>query len=508
MRKFENYIRRKDRQMGGLTVFTAILVLILLTAMVFYAARVGLFEQRVSANEVRQKIAFHAAEAALDQGTQYLMANGQLILSNAPDSFPPLEDDGTLRDGWFAENRWVACDGTNTLLENHPCGGETPMKVGSFFYDDPDTITGVDSLPLGTTGFSDGVTARLSANICFVEVTTPNPTTCEANPLTVLGAAESHMLITLLAYGFSDCTDTTDVSTCSSEATVAVPIANYKSLAGSPTVPLVSKSTFPPNGTAFVVPNPNGGGVGVPISAWINSNGTTYPDGSNVPADCRQTEVDVLSRGTWNTCEMQEWYGRNEVPAATACDQPSCTCREAESISFKKTGTETILGIDIVADNEFPCDLFEFFFNVADTDYENGMKAGAVVLDDCSTLDESSSGLYWISGNTCSLNNVTLGSPDNPIILISAATETHIVGSVEIFGVLYIFDGEDPLADISGAGGATIFGALIVDATIDKFTGSFDVVYAPAVLAKAGGLNSFGSVNGGWRDFGLPDLAW
>lgn len=315
------------------------------------------------------------------------------------------------------------------------------------------------------------------------------------------------MIITLMGYGFSDCSDTNDPSTCHGEATVATPIANFKHLAGSPTVPVVAKTTFPPNGTAFVAPNPNGGGVGVPISAWINNNGTTFSDGSSVPAECRQTEVDVLSRGTWNTCELQEWYGRNFVPAGTACDQPVCTCTEAESISFKKTGTDTVIGIDIVADPDFPCDLFEFFFKTQDTQYDI-IKSSATVLDDCSSLDASSSGMYWISGSSCSLNNVTLGSPENPIMLISAAEDTNIVGSLEMYGLFYIFDGETSIADISGAGGATIYGALVIDATIDKFTGSFDVVYSEGVLAALSGLNSFGAINGGWRDFGLPDLAW
>lgn len=503
MQRIDEMMKRRNRQTGGLTVFTAIMVLIILTLMIFYAARVGLFEQRVSANEVRQKTAFHAAEAALDQGIEYLIANVGLIPSNASDAFPDGAG-GMTRDGWLVD-RWSACTLANTEDSEHPCGGETlttRAKVDSYFYDDS-TTAGADSLPIGETGFPEGVTARISANLCFVDLSTPD--VCA--PFDVgLAASETYMIVTLLAYGYSDCSDINDPSTCHGEAKVAKPLANYKALAGSPTVPLVTKSTFPPTGTAFIVPNPNGGGIGVPISAWLNNN----PVEADPPDPyCPQLVADVISSGTWNTCEMQEWYGVNDIPEGTACDQPNCTCTAAESISYRAGGTETVLGIDIVTDTNFPCDLFDFFFHTFREDYEDvKFSAGVTVLPDCSSLDESSSGMYWISGSTCRLNNTTLGSPESPVVLISAAESTQLSGSVTIFGVVYIFDGEEPAADISGNGGATLYGALIVDATLNKFTGSLDVVYSADVLEAASGLNALGAINGGWRDFGLPDVAW
>ena len=103
---------------------------------------------------------------------------------------------------------------------------------------------------------------------------------------------------------------------------------------------------------------------------------------------------------------------------------------------------------------------------------------------------------------------MTLGSPENPVVIISAASDTSIAGSFTLFGVLYIFDGEDVDAEISGAGTASIYGAMIVDGDLSKFTGTINVVYAEGVLQKASDLGGFGSINGGWRDFGLPEVAW
>ena len=130
-------------------------------------------------------------------------------------------------------------------------------------------------------------------------------------------------------------------------------------------------------------------------------------------------------------------------------------------------------------------------------------------MSDCTGLGPQSSGLIWISGSECRLTaNTVVGSPNFPVILVSAATNTVLAGGVEIYGVLYIFDGEDINADLETLGGATVYGAVIVDAVIDKFQGTFQIVYSDAVLANASGIGGLGAVNGGWRDFGLPEIAW
>ena len=41
-----------------------------------------------------------------------------------------------------------------------------------------------------------------------------------------------------------------------------------------------------------------------------------------------------------------------------------------------------------------------------------------------------------------------------------------------------------------------------------KMQGTFQIVYAEGVLANAKGAGGVGAVNGGGRDFGLPEIAW
>jgi len=487
---------------GALTIFTAVLVLILMTLLLVYATRVSLFETRVSANEVRQKQAFNVAEAVVDQGVMYLLSNTSRILSNRENAFSDGLG-GSTGDGWFAavNVRWGTCTSTEIASPTHPCGGDIPAPVGSFFYDDPTTNTGIDSLPYNEIGFPTGSTARLSALMCFVDINNAGAGVCGDAPATADDEPGAALVLTLLAYGYSDCTDTTDVTTCSGRATVAKPVSAYKKLAGTPSVPLVTKSAFPPNGTAEVVGNPNGGGVGVPLTVWANSNPLCSPLNP------------VISSGSWQTCEMEEWYHVSEQPDGVACTDNNCLCgpggNDTDYFLSWQTAQETHIGIDIVVDPNFPCDLFETFFGLPRNLYEIIKDSAQQVLPDCSSLGPQSSGLIWISGSECSLTaNTVVGSPTAPIILISAASHTKLAGGVQIFGILYVFDGEDIDADITTLGTATIYGAAVMDATMSKFQGNFQVVYNDEVIASANGIGGLGSVNGGWRDFGLPEIVW
>jgi len=488
--------KSRNHQRGGLTIFSAILILILMTTVLVYSTRTSVFESRISGNEVKQKEAFDIAEAAADQGMMYVLANSNAVLSSRENVFPDGTASSFTKDGWFAPGnaKWALCPADPGVT--HPCGGAVPAKPGSYFYDTNADATTIESMPVNETVFPPGRTARMSALLCFVDLTNPMALNCEGPVGTVEEESNSALMITLLSYGYSDCTDVTDVSTCTAEARVAMPIATDKVLAGSPTVPLVAKTTLPLSGTFEVVGNPNGGGVGVSLTSWMNASS------------------DLLSGGSWQTCEMQEWYHTTEAPEGVACTDNNCLCGPGGNdtthfMSYKK-GTETNISIDIIQDPDFPDDLFEFYFGVPRAEYMK-IKGTAKQITNCNSLGPSSSGLFWVNGASCKINAGTVvGSPLAPVILVSAATDTSINGGAEIFGVVYIFDDDPPgsVAKLSSTGGAKIYGAVIIDGEIDNLQGSFSVIYNSAVIAAAAGIAGVGAVNGGWRDFGLPDIAW
>ncbi len=57
------------------------MILLLLTLMMFFALRVGVFDQRNSSNEMRQKLAFHVAESAIAHAKEFFRANSLLAAS-------------------------------------------------------------------------------------------------------------------------------------------------------------------------------------------------------------------------------------------------------------------------------------------------------------------------------------------------------------------------------------------------------------------------------------------
>jgi len=476
---------RLPYQRGILTVFSGVLILVLLTLMMFFATRVGVFEQRVSADDMRQKLAFHTAESGINHAKEYLLPHSIFIARPWANITP----DG--RDGWLAPGveRWQRCSDAGLDLASgsgsHPCFGEPnpDLRADLYYYDYNSSL----DLPIDTdTLLADNETVNVQALLCvfIIDLEADTPVQgCSTDTGLVDG---THFMVTLLARAGADC----DGGECNAEAMVREQVSNFGGVAGgnAPSVPLTTRTTFPPSGSAEVVPNPNSGGIGVPVSVWMNFN-ESCPGGSIVDP----------SSGSWATCEYHEWYGIDAMPSDVACPG-NCSCSEAESISYTHGGADT-LGIDLVADPSFPCDLFQFFFGVPSTSYEI-VKGYSQVISNCDSLNENSFGIYWVSGPECRVNsNTTIGSPDAPVLLISAASTTRFNGGAELYGILFLTDTEDPAADLDVNGNNTVYGSVIVDTELDSYNGTFQIVYNQHIIESAAGGGGLGSLIGGWSDF-------
>jgi hypothetical protein len=477
------------RQRGILTVFSGVLILVLLTLMMFFATRVGVFEQRVSADDMRQKISFHTAESGIQHTKEYLLAHEALIASKVPNMLA----DG--RDGWLSpgNERWLKCKDQGLDLVNgrgtHPCFGEPTRELREhlYFY----SSGGSTKLPINTDLLlpGDDTTVAVEALLCVLVVDFESGTpiqgcSTETDPP---DGRNLHYLVTLLARAGADCVS----KTCNAEAQVREQVANYGGAAGgnAPAVPLTTRNSFPPSGAAEVVANPNAGGIGVPQSVWMNAN-ESCSGGSQIANP---------ETGSWATCEYHEWYESESIPDGVRCPG-SCSCSNSESIS-NTHGSEVVLGIDLNHDPEFPCDLFKFFFGVSKPDYRI-IKGLSQVISDCETLDESSFGIYWVTGAECNIKaNAELGSPLAPLLLISAANLTRMNGGATIFGTLYVSDAENPAASVESRGNNIVYGAAIIDATLGSYNGTFQVIYNEKLVHLSGGQGGLGNVLGGWSDF-------
>jgi len=479
-------------QSGVITTFTGVMILVLLTLMMFFAIRVGVFEQRVSSNELRQKLAFHAAESGIHHAKEFLRANSILIASSTENLLPD-ETDGWLAD--TAEKRWLKCSEVSGLdladgSGPHPCFGESvpAVRPNTYFY----SFGGHTELPVDTDSILPGTNEEVAveALLCVldVDVDAAIPVQgCSIDLSTAVGVADgTYFMVTLLARGNADCAG----GDCNAEAMISEQVSNFGAASGGnpPAVPLTTRSTFPPSGTAEIVPNPNSGGVGVPISVWMNANDS-----------CSGGSVIDPSSGSWATCEMHEWYGTDALPEDYACPG-TCSCTEAESISYTH-GTSDTLGIDLVQDPKFPCDLFQFYFGIPRSSYEI-VKGYSKIINDCDSLGPNSFGIYWVSGSECFINaNTQVGSPGAPVMLISAAALTRLNGGAKIYGTVFVTDVEDSDAELQSNGTNTVYGSVIVDGLLGAYTGTFQVVWNENTSRKAGAGGGLGSVIGGWSDF-------
>lgn len=509
----EHAIRRKGAklrcQSGVITTFTGVLILVLLTLMMFFAVRVGVFEQRVSSNEMRQKLAFHAAESGIQHAKEYFKQNGDIVASPITD----MKGDGT--DGWLApaNERWLPCSGTGLNLSgsgSHPCFAEpnVVLRQDLYYWSCDASAPPVEGPPCDSgnpinvpvaTGSLVGATetVEVRALLCVLDIdvdANPPVQGCSTDTTVVDG---SRYLVTLLARGQADCENGTD---CGAEAILREQVSNFGAAAGgqAPAVPLTTKNMFPPSGAAEIVANPNGGGVGVPISVWMNQN-----------AQCSGGDAINPSQGSWATCEAHEWYETESIPENVRCPG-SCSCAFQESLSYTH-GSDDILGIDLVLDEEFPCDLFQFYFGTPRENYES-VKSFAKVLSNCSSLGPWSSGIYWISGSACNIqSNAVIGSAHAPVLLISAAGVTSMQGGATIFGVLYVSDTETSAAYFESRGNNIVYGQVVLDAIFGSYNGTFQVVYNENLITRISGTGGLGNVPGGWADFhpgGWPTPSW
>jgi len=517
---FRLSISQRRYQAGVMTTFTGVLILVLLTLMMFFAMRVGVFEQRVSSNEMRQKLAFHAAESGLHHAKEFFRANSVLIASAEEEVMPDTSFDQVggewpvWLDGWLSASdlHWLPCapGGTPiyTGVPNHPCQAEgsedspgNPRRDHMYFYSNDTARSDEPSwrLPLDTNAIlpGDNESVDTYALLCVLGVKAEDPVPVKGCvgpddlplPEGVIGDG-TYFMVTLLARGQADCVG----DDCGAEALVSEQLSNFGAAAGgrTPKVPLTTKSSFVPSGTAEVVPNPNAGGIGVPASVWLNAN-----------TNCGGSPL-VAENGNWNTCEMHEWYGTDSMPESNTCPGAlPCGCTLNESISWSQ-GSPPTYGIDLIEDPNFPCDLFQFYFGVSKENYEI-VKGYAKVIDavtGCPELNADSFGIYWVTGTECIINsNVEVGSKDAPIMLISAASITRLNGGAKVFGTLFITDAEDAGAKFRPNGTNTVYGSVIVDGLLDDYNGTFQVVWNDYITRRAGSSGGLGAVIGGWSDF-------
>ena len=267
------YVARRF-QRGAATLMVALVILVVLTVIVLASTNVALFEQRTATNENRQRLSDQVARYSLNLGGEFIKANivkaGSLELG-----------------GWLANNtnRWIACNTVTGYDDNtmanmadgrpHPCMAEPDpaqrAKLYFYKYADPltddDTLIPYDSLVPsagkittagGTAGFS--AASRVRALLCRID-TTLSPPACELTPA---ATSQNRLAVTIIA--------SSQLADESAASEAKETWASFSSVTSNSTVPLVASGSVNGVGNVTIVPDPDGAGIGLPVSIWTRQD--------------------------------------------------------------------------------------------------------------------------------------------------------------------------------------------------------------------------------------------
>lgn len=439
------------RQGGISTLVVAVVLLIAATLITFFAAKVGVQETRMSANDYRHRQAFSNAETAADKARVALAAH-------APN---------------FATWAWTACAGTS-----FPCGDGTTARYDATWSFLDVTDIDPDALISATDADGDGTPDPLPGNPRAFLLTQPDTVTGVASrdaPLVMVGTASSDDG-TALAFTQQGLVRSTFIKSEARIAPVIAPVVNT-------------------GGNLSVVTNPNAAGDGVPVSVWA--------DGAEGPIDFHSTST--------RSCQADQFIDNSgnrciglTIPDPVTGSLPSWgSCHCERTISGGPAGAlwdESWEDKDLVDYGPFPDDLFEFLFGLPRASYAT-LKALATPLADCSSLGPASTGFFWVTGD-CDISGsgFEVGSRASPVIVVVDG-DLSLRGGAHLWGVLYVFD---PAATVRVSGGFNMHGSFVSEADLDDVTGgTFNSIYDPDValaLTSASGLARWAPLPGGWND--------
>ena len=215
------------------------------------------------------------------------------------------------------------------------------------------------------------------------------------------------------------------------------------------------------------------------ISGDPDENGNGSPDVTFFPGTtCGDVRMDHRADNTTNDC-----------PA----DEPSCF---TDDNLF-----EWIFGVDVTGTDVDGLDVVGYPVTTAinDAELEALEDLGAEFISDCDSLDEDSSGLYYVTGE-CELK-VDVGSPDGQIVIV-ADGDVKVGGNFNLFGMLFARDAGAG-ASFKGNGNVKVFGSVVVEGDVD-INGGLDIIYVESSGGKPGSKlkasTTFARLPGSWLD--------
>lgn len=452
-------------QRGVSTLLVAIVLLIAATFLTFFAAKVGMQEQRMAGNDARHKAAMATAEALMDRAKTFLEANASNF------------------GGWG----WAACSSSAM-----PCGNGTDAVFDG-------TWSWVRVRDLTTSdGTGDSGTATLGTLNGEAYFLTRNPT----------AAGGSTEPVVLVGAGLSD--DGTG------SAVVRQAQKRVFTVQPGPIPPLTAPSVGV-LGSFSLVGNPNHAMTKDELLQINPANCDNFNSGSGQMLSIwteRPFNTLVSGVASWDICQAQFFKTSSEAPLTSfsgcflGTTTSGCGCQSAEDPVLSVCGSHPFgLSTDPnkltacgIKDNDphFPDDLFVWLFGAAPAD----VKARAdQVLPNCSTLSAASTGLIWVTGDCRPPGDV--GSRSAPVVLVADGA-VEFGANRQVWGLAVA--NESPAVTLNG--GLTIHGAMVVVDDVSPSTtfhasGTYNAIYDPCVFAaifNGATFVEYAPVEGSWSD--------
>ncbi len=397
----------------GVALIITLMISVLLSLLGMYGAGILVLDIRSAANDFRAREAMAAAESGTEQGLSLLNANRARISASGLHSSDDLTTAPVLT--------WTTC--TNTVS---PC---LPVRL--------DDRTNWQYLTINAGLMSQPVAGSFTLFL-----------------LTPSSGPSSRLVYNIVAIGLS--------ADGTSNATLKQGAYFYPLLLGNVGSPLAAASNVSLSGNYSIITHSNGGGTGVPVSAW--SNGTLTPGGS------------------FASCHIGDFVGG--------------ACPSSDALSKKG-----LTGPDLVGnDPDFPPDLFQFLFSVPASDYQK-IKDQANVVENCDGLSGSSSGLIWVTGGCNPSGNI--GTAANPVLLVVQG-DTTLNGSSHLYGLLYMFNPSGGTPKLTATGNAHLHGAVSAHGGVDmQLTGGFVLEFDKGVLENlknSPSARGLARIPGAWSD--------
>lgn len=425
------------RQAGATTLLISVVILFLATVIIIAVSRTTVMEQRMSANEVRARQAFEAAQAGLDHAFNYLTSDLK----------------GIDRDGVGGNGNRIADTDTQA---GAPLTIVAPATY-RFAYCDPTDDKVAVNCP------DDPVN---SPNCDFLNDQAKNDGTLPAHDSEISEATLLKAPL-IVSCGWSD--DRIGRQLIRQNA------GTVPALGGSPTAPLISKGAVNVTGSATITNYYNN------LTIWsgdslsnIGNSGKTYVRNPNIqpPLDADPPPA--------------------PPPANTNCSGQDC---------YVKVTDKNTTGPDIIMDDPTLKNLTDelMFKNYLGAENLNDYKANVAtrVISNSSTDVGSLSGVkaqaIVIEGDT-GLCNCTIGTRDQPVTLVINGNLTG-GGNVTVHGVVYV------IGNTNVAGNKTIYGSMIVQGQVAGTGSLDVVYDPYAVKNARDYSGRPALISGSWRDW-------